>query len=112
MPDCGAFVAVDLEKAVSIYPETTMQYEYKVVPFIGQIKSGDSAQTAASQLQTAISSNARDGWEFYQLGDVNIEVQPGCLWALLGQKSAYVRYDQIVFRRATGSATGFSGQAY
>jgi len=36
------------------------------------------------------------------LADVNIEAKPGCLAALLGAKTAYIRFDQIVFRRAVG----------
>ena len=77
-----------------------MKYEYKVVPFIGVIKSGQGADVAAQQLQSVISQYVGAGWEFVQLSDVNIEVQPGCLPALLGQKSSYLRFDQVIFRRA------------
>jgi hypothetical protein len=77
-----------------------MSYQYKVVPFIGKLKSGESAEIAAQQLQSVISQNTSNGWEFVQLGDVNIEVQPGCLAGLLGQKAAYVTFDQVIFRKA------------
>lgn len=78
-----------------------MKYEYKVIPFIGSIKSGQGADVAAQQLQSLVAQNATGGWEFVQLGDVNIEVQPGCLGALLGQKATYLRFDQIILRRQT-----------
>ena len=82
-----------------IYPNPTMKYEYKVLPFIGKIKSGEGAEVAARQLQVVISEYAASGWEFVQLGDVNIEIQPGCLAGLLGQKAVYVKFDQLIFRR-------------
>ena len=76
-----------------------MKYEYRVVPFIGKVKSGQGAEIAAQQLQSLISSHVASGWEFVQLGDVNIEIQPGCLAALFGQKAAYVKFDQVIFRK-------------
>ena len=78
-----------------------MKYQYKIVPFIGKIKSGQGAGIAAQQLESVISQYVQAGWEFVQLGDVNIEVQPGCLAGLLGQKAAYVTFDQIIFRKAS-----------
>ena len=75
-------------------------YNYKVAPFMGVVKAGGSAGEVASQLETLISQHAVDGWEFYQLGSVNIEVKPGCIAGLLGRDSDYVRYDQAIFRRA------------
>jgi len=78
-----------------------MKYQYKIVPFIGKIKSGQGADIAAQQLESVISQYVDAGWEFVQLGDVNIEVQPGCLAGLLGQKAAYVTFDQIIFRKAS-----------
>lgn len=73
--------------------------EYKVIPFIGKIKSSGNAQEVGAQLQAAINQNATDGWEFHSFNDVNIEVQPGCLAGLLGAKAAYVQFDQLVFKR-------------
>lgn len=77
-------------------------YEYRVVPFIGKIKGSKSADEVASQLQQSISSNATGGWEFWQLGDVNIEVSPGCLAGLFGAKVTYMTYNQLIFRRKIG----------
>lgn len=76
-----------------------MPYRYKVVPFIGQSRGRLSAADVADQLEHAISRHASEGWEFFQLSDVNIEVQPGCLSGLFGAKVQYVRFDQLIFRR-------------
>lgn len=74
-------------------------YEFKVVPFIGKIKSSESAEAVGRQLEALIASGTSGGWEFYQLSDVNIQVSPGCLAGLLGSKESYIRFDQIIFRR-------------
>lgn len=76
-------------------------YEYRVVPFMGKIKSGQAADDVSRQLQEVIAKNSSGGWEFYQLADVDIEVQPGCLSALFGAKVAYSTYNQVIFRKAT-----------
>lgn len=74
-------------------------YSYKVAPFMGVIKAGGQAGEVATQLEAIIRHHAVDGWEFYQLGSVNIEVKPGCIGGFLGRDSDYVRYDQAIFRR-------------
>ena len=74
-------------------------FEYKVVPFIGKIKSSGSAGEVSKQLEGAIVSEAAGGWEFHQLSDVNIQVAPGCLAGLFGSKESYIRFDQLIFRR-------------
>lgn len=80
-----------------------MRYQYKVIPFIGQAKGSLSASDVAKQLEMAISQHVVRGWEFYQLSDVNIEVQPGCLAGLFGAKAQYMRFDQLIFRASEGS---------
>ena len=75
-----------------------MEYEYKVVPFIGQSRGHLSAGDVAQQLERAINEQAARGWEFHQLSDVNIEVRPGCLSGLFGAQVQYVRFDQLIFR--------------
>lgn len=75
-----------------------MCYAYKVVPFIGHNKGGLSAADVAAQLEEIITFHANQGWEFHQLSDVNIEVQPGCIAGLLGAEVQYARFDQLIFR--------------
>ena len=74
-------------------------YEYKVVPFTGKIKGKQTAQDVSEQLKNAISISATNGWEFYQLGEVDVGIAPGCLAALLGAKESYVKFDQLIFRK-------------
>ena len=82
-----------------------MKYEYKVVPFIGKLKSGlfgsvEDAGEVSKQMETVINQYASQGWEFHALNDVNIEIKPGCLGGLFGGKVAYFPLDQLIFRRA------------
>ena len=74
-------------------------YQYQVLPFVGKLKGNQSASEVSKQLQDLINQQASAGWEFCQVNDVNIEVQPGCLGGLLGAKTAYVQFDQVIFRR-------------
>jgi hypothetical protein len=77
-------------------------YDYYVVPFIGRIKNeGDNPKTVSEQLQSVIDHYVEHGWEFYSIEKVGIEVQPGCIGALLGHSPSYVNFDQIIFRRQT-----------
>ena len=73
--------------------------KYKVVPFIGKIKSNQSAAEVSGQLETLINSHAAQGWILDQIQAVNIEVKPGCLAGFLGAKEVYVKFDQVVFRK-------------
>jgi hypothetical protein len=73
--------------------------QYKVVPFIGTMKANGSTQEVAAQLEAAINQNSTDGWEFHTLNDVSIEVRPGCLAGLFGAKTAYIQFDQLIFKR-------------
>jgi len=78
-----------------------MNYEYKVKAFLGRAKGAQGGEIVAQQLSELINSEAINGWELYQMSDVNIEYKPGCLGGLFGKKTiSYIRYDQIIFRRA------------
>lgn len=80
--------------------EPQVGYEYLVVPFMGQGRGGFSADDVARQLQSLINQHAARGWHFCQVNDINIEVQPGCIAGLFGASVHYVRFDQVIFRRA------------
>lgn len=79
------------------------QYEYRVVPFIGEVMVGtfskDSAHKVSKQLQRVIEKEARDGWEFHSIEKVTIEVKRGCFGLALGTASSYTDFDQIIFRK-------------
>jgi len=76
-------------------------FEYKVVPFEGRIKSGQAVNEVSIQLQSAIAQYAVGGWEFYQLDEVDIAVEPGCLAGFLGAKVSYASYNQLIFRKGS-----------
>lgn len=77
---------------------------YRVIPFVGKIKGKQTAKEASDQLETLLNQGAQEGWEFVQINNVNIEVQPGCLVAFFrglrgGSTADYVRVDMAIFRR-------------
>lgn len=78
--------------------------EYRVVPFIGEIKNGifvsQDARAVAEQLQDVINEHARRGWEFHGLEKVDVAVTPGCLASLFGATTSVITFDQLVFKRA------------
>ena len=80
-----------------------MIFEYKVVPFMGQVKRGfrnmGTAGEVSRQLQAVIDEHARQGWDFYSVEKINIAVSPGCFASLFGTSTALLDFDQIVFRR-------------
>lgn len=75
----------------------------KVVPFIGRISTGffsaSNAGTVAQQLAAAIDSATSDGWRFHSFAKADIEVTPGCIAGLLGAKTSYITFDQLIFVR-------------
>ena len=77
-------------------------FEYLVVPFVGQLKSGvfsvENAQNVTAQLQSVINQYGQQGWEFYRIDKVNVQIKPGCLAALFGASASYITFDQIIFR--------------
>jgi len=81
-----------------------MRYEYRVVPFLGQLKREiadmETARKVSEQLQAVIDEHSKQGWEFYRVDKVNIQIAPGCLGSLTGQRAGLITFDQVIFRRA------------
>ena len=77
-------------------------FDYKVVPFVGELKKGvyniESAAKVSQQLQNLINQHSKDGWEFFRVDKVNILIRPGCLAALLGREADFITFDQVTFR--------------
>jgi len=73
--------------------------KYRVVPFIGKVKNNQSSKDVSDQLEQLLNQGAEEGWEFVQINNVNIQVQPGCLAGVMGAKAEYVHYDMAVFRK-------------
>lgn len=54
---------------------------------------------AAGYMESAVNQMADQGWEFYRVDSVGVQLQPGCLGSLLGQKTAEQLYYVITFRK-------------
>jgi len=78
------------------------EYSYRVIPFRSQVKGLANPVEIAAQLETAIRTGASDGYELMQVATVTVDVAPGCLAGLMGQKTGSLTYEQLVFRRAVG----------
>lgn len=74
-------------------------YRYHVAPFVGQMKFGDDVKNVSEQLTSLINHYAGQGWEFYSLDNVDIEVTPGCLAGLFGARTSYITYNQVILRK-------------
>jgi hypothetical protein len=48
--------------------------EYRVIPFTASIANNEGAPAAASQLQTLITKNAGEGWEYVRLEQVDTHI--------------------------------------
>ena len=62
------------------------RYEYKVVPFIGSLKTKQGADIVAQQLSGIVNQYAEASWEFYQLGNVKHSDQPWLLCSFFRSK--------------------------
>jgi len=84
-----------------------MHYEYRMlqVPPTISIKMKEAkGQEAAVYLQTIVRENAQDGWEFFRVDTIGVQVKPGCLGSMFGASTATVTSYVITFRRALNQA--------
>ena len=80
-----------------------MTYKYKMiqVPQAIEVKQREHrGNEAAVYLQSVVDSEVREGWEFYRVDSIGVQVKPGCLAGLLGQAIQYSTYHVITFRQA------------
>lgn len=77
-------------------------YQYKMVqvpPNIEVQAKQHKGNEAAAYLEGVVNINARDGWEFYRIDAIGVNVKPGCLAGLFGQKEAFSTYHVITLRK-------------
>ena len=93
--------------SVNPLPVSASGHEYLVIPFLGNLTSGaftsQSASSVTTQLQDVINRYVSQGWDYYSMEKVNIQVTPGCLAALFGKSVEFITFDQIIFRRSKNS---------
>jgi len=74
--------------------------EYKVVYFHPDIKDIEGASGAASQLAEEINKYAQEGWEYYRMEGMRVEIIPTGCFAGTGQNVKQTKNLQlIVFRK-------------
>lgn len=77
-------------------------YTYKMVqipPNISVDMKTHKGNEAAAYIQNIVNSYAEDGWEFYRIDSVGVDLQPGCFGGLSGQKAQSNVYYVISFRK-------------
>jgi hypothetical protein len=98
-----AYTAPHATAPQSSLPVAASGYEYLVVPFVGNLKSGlfnlQNAGAVTLHLQSVINHYVAQGWDYYSTEKINILVTAGCLASLFGQRDSFITFDQIIFRR-------------
>ncbi len=87
-----------------------MVYQYKMIqiPPSVTVERAERGTEAASYLQRIANEQAKNGWDFYRVDEIGVEVKPGCLAALFGGKASYTQYYVITFRKEAQSGSGVS----
>jgi hypothetical protein len=78
-------------------------YIYKMVqvpPTIAVQAKDHRGNEAAVYMESVVNQMANEGWEFLRVDTIGVQVQPGCLMSLLGQKTTETTYYVISFRKA------------
>ena len=79
-----------------------MNYDYRMVqiPTSISLRAKDArGQEAAHYLQKIVDENAVNGWEFYRVDQVGVQVKPGCLAGLFGTSAQNLVYYVVTFRK-------------
>ena len=81
-----------------------MEYEYKVTAFdaqvtLSELKSGAALKKVTAQLEIALQTHARDGWELQGQYMFEVAVKAGCFDKLFGGEDTNFRIYQLVFRK-------------
>lgn len=76
-------------------------YKYKMIqipPNISVQMKAHKGNEAAAYLESVVNEYASQGWEFYRVDSIGVELQPGCFSALGGKKAESSVYYVITFR--------------
>ena len=78
-----------------------MAFQYKMVqvPPTISVKSKEyKGSEAATYLDDIVNQMATQGWEFYRVDPIGVQVRPGCLAGLFGQRVQERTFYVITFR--------------
>lgn len=81
----------------------TLKYEYKVMPLKTtvtdkDIEAGSAGTKVAQQVELILEERAREGWQFYQYMQVEVEIQKGC-FNMFDKSPTSTHLYQVIFRR-------------
>jgi len=79
-----------------------MNYTYKMIqvpPNIEVAMKQHKANEAAAYLEEVVNEMASQGWEFYRIDPIGVQLKPGCIASLFGQKAVAITYYVITFRK-------------
>ena len=79
-----------------------MAIKYKMIqvpPNISVKEKEHKGNEAAVYLESVVNQMAAQGWQFYRVDPIGVELEPGCLGGLLGRKTEERVYYVITFRR-------------
>jgi hypothetical protein len=76
-------------------------YQYKMVqvPPNIEVKVKNTGTEAAAYLESIANQYAEQGWEFYRVDSVGVQIKPGCVESLFGKKADFSTYYVITFRK-------------
>jgi hypothetical protein len=84
-------------------------FVYKMVQVPPNIEIAESdriGQKAAVYLENSVNKQASDGWEFYRVDTIGVQITPGCLSALFGATAQTIQFNVVTFRRPPNDADG------
>lgn len=86
----------------SVSTRGASRWVYKMVQVPPTIEVSDGTSTsgiAAEYLQLVVNEYSEKGWEFYRVDEVGVQVNPGCLGAMLGAAAQQHIYFVVTFRQ-------------
>lgn len=77
-------------------------FVYKMVqipPNIAVDMKAHKGNEAAAYLEGVVNEYAADGWEFYRIDSIGVQLKPGCFDVLGGKKEENSQYYVVSFRK-------------
>ena len=78
-------------------------YKYKMIqipPNIEVQMKEHKGNEAAYYLENVVNKYASEGWEFYRVDSIGVDLQPGCFGILGGKQAERSLYYVVTFRKA------------
>ena len=86
-------------------PASPQAYRYQMVQIPPTIVvDKDKGDQAAEYLHGVVNRYADNGWEFYRIDQIGVQVAPGCLGIIMGMRNETHSYHVITFRRPRDEA--------